>query len=520
LAEPLIVQLTSEFRQALAEQEQGAVDVMVKRWLAIEDALEADILALVEQVSQAGQSVTESQLFRLRRMQELLAQTQEQISRFTRSAGNQLETLQAEAARQGLNNAMDLMEQAAGGEDVRLLLRLDRLNVEAAENIAALSRGGRPLASLLERTYPAASAGMIEQLIRGVALGINPRETTRRILREGLAQGLNHVLLVTRDQQIRAYREASRQQYKNSRMVVRYRRLAAKQPGRTCLSCLALDGTVYEKDELMPLHPMDRCSMIPIIRGVDEIPLTTGEAYFKTLNPAIQKDWLGPERYELWKRGLDFKRLAKVVENETWGPSAQIRPVSELRGAIGKKKNVPISPTTILKNFGKKIINNKEFEECMVVDAAGAVILEKSGGLDYVDFTLEEVKKIKQATNPIQIHQHPVSGGAFSLEDILFAIDNNLSETWVVGQQKYITAKFEKVNKKYLYKAILANKNLTLEQARALRLWHDNAVRREFNSQIGGGKMSVSEANALHNHEVWTRAAPELGIIYTREEFE
>jgi hypothetical protein len=210
-------------------------------------------------------------LYRLQRMQELLAQTQEQISRFTRLAGNQLETLQTEAARQGLNNAMDLMEQAAGGEDVRLLLRLDRLNVEAAENIAALARGGRPLASLLERTYPAASAGMIEQLIRGVALGINPRETTRRILREGLAQGLNHVLLVTRDQQIRAYREASRQQYQNSRMVVRYRRLAAKQPGRTCLACLALDGTVYEKDELMPLHPQDRCVMIPIIRGVDEI---------------------------------------------------------------------------------------------------------------------------------------------------------------------------------------------------------------------------------------------------------
>jgi hypothetical protein len=76
--------------------------------------------------------------------------------------------------------------------------------------------------------------------------------------------------------------------------------------------------------------------MLPLIRGLAEIPLTQGEAYFKTLNPEVQRDWMGEERYELWRRGaVPFRRLVKIVDNETWGPSAQVRPVKELRQIAG-----------------------------------------------------------------------------------------------------------------------------------------------------------------------------------------
>jgi len=341
MAEPVVVGLTREYRQELVQREAGAVDAMVLRWLDVEAALEADISRLVQQLAErqaAGESITEAQLFRLERMQSLLVQTQQQMSRFMIEASTRIEGLQAGAVEQGLENATSLMGASLEHFDNNpaVALTFNRLGVEATENITALARAGQPLAKLLETAYPQAAQGMITQMINGVALGVNPREVTRRIMRQGLAQGLNHVLLVARDQHLRAYREATRQQYQQSRVVYGYRRLAAKQPGRTCLACLALDGTVYDTGELMALHPQDRCAMLPLVRGLAEIPITQGEAYFKTLDRNVQRQWLGAERYELWHAGrIPFRRLAKIVDNETWGPSAQVRPVNELRKIAG-----------------------------------------------------------------------------------------------------------------------------------------------------------------------------------------
>lgn len=305
----------------------------MRRWLQVEEALQDNIQTLVEKLAQSGQPPTDAQLFRLRRFQELLAQTQAEITAFQRYAAGQIDEQQTAAAGQGLSDAVELLGATADyyEQNRAVVLSFNQLNVGAAENITALARAGKPLANLLEAAYPLAADGIAKQMVQGVALGINPREVTRRILRQGLAEGLNHILLVSRDQHLRAYREATRQQYQQSRVVSGYRRLAAKQPGRTCLACIALDGTIYDTGELMALHPQDRCTMLPLIRGFTEIPLTTGEDYFKTLDPEQQRDWMGPERYDLWQAGrVPFRRMVKIVENETWGPSAQVRPVKEL----------------------------------------------------------------------------------------------------------------------------------------------------------------------------------------------
>jgi hypothetical protein len=332
MADPLVVRLANEFRQQLVEREAASVAEMARRWLQVEEALQDSISSLVEQLAQSGETPTEAQLFRLRRFQELLAQTQAEIRQYLKWAAGQIDEEQRDAAGQGMEDALGLLGATAEyyGQNRAVVLSFDQLNIGAAENITALARTGKPLATLLEAAYPLAAEGIAKQMAQGVALGINPREVTRRILRQGLAEGLNHILLVSRDQHLRAYREATRQQYRQSRVVYGYRRLAAKQPGRTCLACLALDGTIYDTEELMALHPQDRCTMLPLLRGFAEIPLTTGEAYFRTLDTAVQRDWMGPERFELWQQGrFPFRRMVKIVENETWGPGAQVRPVRE-----------------------------------------------------------------------------------------------------------------------------------------------------------------------------------------------
>ena len=159
---------------------------------------------------------------------------------------------------------------------------------------------------------------------------MNPRETARLMTQEGLANGFSHVELVARDQQNRAYRLASQQQYAQSNVVSGFRRIASKDD-RTCLACLALDGKVYETNELIEVHPTDRCSLIPVIRGFPPIQFQTGKEWFEGLPPDEQRAIMGPGRHDAYEDGLfEFEDMATVSENDVWGPSAQVTPLTEL----------------------------------------------------------------------------------------------------------------------------------------------------------------------------------------------
>lgn len=345
MADPLVVQLANEFREQLRAREAASVSEMARRWLAVEQALEQQVVALALELAaqrEAGQAISRSKVFRLQRYQLLLLQVQDELRRFNAFAEGRIDMETLQNTVQGFQNAAELIGAAAlpqplpggGGQDGQVEITFNRLGIEAAETVAAIARAGQPLGRILERSYPLAVEALTNKLVNGIAQGINPREVARQAVAEGLSEGLNHILLVARDQGNRSYREASRQQYQQSGVVTGYMRLAAKGPkqiGRTCLACLALDGTVYKTDEFMAVHAGDRCSMVPIVAGFKPVTWQSGEAYFKSLPRDVQAEWMGPGRWELWKTGqFEFGRLAKIVENDTWGPSAQVRPVAEL----------------------------------------------------------------------------------------------------------------------------------------------------------------------------------------------
>ena len=302
-------------------------------------ALQGQMEALAEQVQALYRADTaqskrrlRNRLYRLQRYQSLLAQVQAELSRYGDDAGRQIQSEARWAAGQGLRDALALMEATVkpfGGSIQNLVF--DRLGVEAVENITAIARAGKPLATLLQAAYPLAVEGLTERLIYGTAVGWNPRKTARAMLRQGgLDAGLNHLMLVARDQQNRAYREASRQQYDRSGVVTGYRRIAAKQR-RTCLACLALDGTVYQTNELMEVHPQDRCTMVPLVRGFAPPTAKTGEQWFRRQSPAAQIEMMGYAKYEAWKAGeFEFRQLATVRKNRTWGPSVRVTPLKDL----------------------------------------------------------------------------------------------------------------------------------------------------------------------------------------------
>lgn len=328
MPDPLVVQVASQFQRDLEAAEGVQRVLMAQRWRQVEQALDLRIQALSELVIQ--RQLTMAGILQLAQYRSLQFEVLRELERYSEDIAPKLNGSHAAAARNGARNAHTLTamvpQEIGSSVDVRLV----GLNTRAVENIVSIARAGQPLGDLMARAYGDAATGMLDRLVEGVALGLNPRETARKMRDEGLSLGLNHLELVARDQQIRAYRTAAQQQYQRSGVVRGFRRLAAKSD-RTCLACLALDGKVYETGELLELHPQDRCTMVPIVRGFPPVQFQTGREWFETLPAEQQRKMMGPTRHNAWLEGkFDFRDMATRRENNVWGPSAIVTPVSEL----------------------------------------------------------------------------------------------------------------------------------------------------------------------------------------------
>lgn len=330
MPDPLVVELAHEFQRELLERETQATLDMAEAWLDVEQSLEADMVALAEQLIEEhqGEQLSEAALMRLQRSQALFVETLDQVGRYGGYVAQEIDAIQEVNALAGIQDAATLTQATASYFEVAI--RFDILPIEAVENIVSIARAGRPLGDLMQRAYPQSANGLISLLIEGTAKGRNPRETARLAIQKGLSQGLNEFLAVARDQQIRAYRTAALQQYQRSGVVRGYQRLAAKND-RTCVACLALDGQEQQTDELMPLHRQDRCTVIPMLKRLPAVQFETGEEWFRQQSPELQKKIMGPGRYEAWKGGkFEFRQMATLGEDRVWGPVAQVTPLKDL----------------------------------------------------------------------------------------------------------------------------------------------------------------------------------------------
>lgn len=335
MAEYAAVALAQSFQQDLARGDANAIMDMSRRWAGVEAGLSEQIEALAEQIAKIvtdGGTVPASKLYQMERYQSLLAQLQAQMNAYSQAAIVDLmddATRSQQMARQHAKQMLGAASPAPSGSGA-IQTALDKLGVEATEKIAALARGGNPLDQIFQKAYPAAAAGLTDQLLRGAALGWNPRKTAAAAKKAGLVQGLNHILLVYRDQQIRNYREAQLDAYNANPYVYGYMRLAAKND-RTCAACLRLDGEIYELGEHMPLHPQDRCAIIPLIEGQPLPQWKRGLDWLREQSPETQRKVLGRQRFELWQQGLfDLNELATVGNHPVWGPTARVTPVKAL----------------------------------------------------------------------------------------------------------------------------------------------------------------------------------------------
>lgn len=329
-----VLRAIAQHRIALLARERVILERMTAAWLDIEAELEARIVALAYRAAEmqaAGETVAIWRLTQLDRYQDLLVAIQRQVGGFTSSVLPFIQVEQRQLARLGVLHAAQGIRGAMVDAGIEVPLQFNVLPAAVVETMVGMAgpEFGAPLGELLREAWPDAVDGLTNALIRGVALGDNPR-VVARAMADGMTDGLDRMMTIARTEMIRSYREATRQEYEQSGVVTGYRRIAAKDAD-TCLACIAMDGEEYETDELMEIHPNDRCAMIPIVFGMPPIEWQAGQDWLDVQSEEVQRQILGPTRYDLYADGTvaSLRDFVATSEDPTWGPTLEVRPLEE-----------------------------------------------------------------------------------------------------------------------------------------------------------------------------------------------
>ena len=282
MTEPLsdLDRLLVQFRRAVLRGERAAAGEMVRRygeiWKRVKRGL-SELQAQITDAQKAGEAVNIAWLLKERRLAALKEQIEAEMTRFGAYVEGTVTTQQASVVTLAQQHAEALARAALGPvpAQARVTITWTHLNTDAVREIIGAAQDGAPLQTLLAEMGAEVGRKCQDALIRGIALGLNPRETARE-LRDAMGYGLQRALVISRTETLRAYREATRASYADNDDVVKGWRWRAALDGRTCPMCWAMHGTVHRMNEKLDDHPNGRCMMEPLTRSWDEIGKALG----------------------------------------------------------------------------------------------------------------------------------------------------------------------------------------------------------------------------------------------------
>lgn len=325
--------MSREQRQALARLtgEQG-VD-LTRAWVQLWDELRPELEDALNDLLEANANgtVTSSQLRRHKRLTEAMQLAEDRVTELGQLAAETTSDKVDEAVKTGAFNQSELTATQLPEERVAsLVASFDRLPIEALDAITL--RVTERIYSLSQPLTADMVTAMRSELLRGVAVGANPRVTARRIMgrTEGkFAGGLTRALTIARTETLDAYRAGAKVSDEANADILDGWTWGASLSGRTCAACLSKHGTEYPISQPGPEgHQNCRCARLPKtkswadlgIKGVTEPAsiIPSADDWFKNLTPDSQRTILGKASYDAWARG-DFPIDKWAVKRTTPG---------------------------------------------------------------------------------------------------------------------------------------------------------------------------------------------------------
>lgn len=341
ISDQLRIRLDGQVNQAVRE----LVEAWALAWREVEPEWEAAIAVLVG-LSKDGRWPTPAQIRRAAQARRALEATTRELLQLSEFTGvTVMATTREVTGETALWQARLIASQlpTEAGSIVDLTASLTRVDPFAIAAIVERATG--QIESRRRALERHAVEAMRRALIRGVALGENPRTAAARMLR--LAEhrfngGLARALTIARTEILDAHRSAAAAHHFDHADVLRGWAWNAKLDVRTCPACWAKHGTVHELHEPGPYdHQCGRCSRMPLTRSwadlgydIEEPPslLPDAEAVFDAL-PAWQKvRIMGPVRLQGLETGaLPWTGLAVKRETPAWRDSWVPVPAGDVR---------------------------------------------------------------------------------------------------------------------------------------------------------------------------------------------
>lgn len=340
------LRLTSELRIAIAATVDAETRRLVRAWVRAwdqirgeADAAVADLLAI-----EPGRWPTRGRINRAERAQRLLAVARERLDEVAKRAGVDITNAAGQVVHMGSGGQPRIiasqMPPVAGPRI--LAARFDRVSPDALDVIVA--RTTTQIENTLDPLAPDAAEAMRQALVRGVAVGDNPREAARRMLRglEGQFNGgLTRALTIARTEILDAHRAGSAAQHRANSDVLAGWVWHAQLDRRTCPSCWGRHGGQHPLSEDGPAdHQQGRCTRTPVTRtwrelgfSMDEPPdvLPDARITFKGLPHADQLRIMGPGRLAGLEDGsITWDDLSQRRRTVGWRDSYGVRPLRDL----------------------------------------------------------------------------------------------------------------------------------------------------------------------------------------------
>ena len=233
------------------------------RWARAWDDLAPELLNALDELAASGERPTRAQLIKSRRLVNALDLIEDRLAGlFDQSAADAIGDLRQFVDIAGTTTDRLISSSLPPGESVSTWARVDPGQVDAivtraAEQITKLSY---PLSSQ-------ATAAMKRELVRGMLVGANPRETARRMVaRSGrmFNGGLTRALTIARTEQMDAHRAAAQLSEEANTDVLAGWIWVCAVSARTCPACWGMHGSEHPLTDPGPLgHQNCRCARVP-----------------------------------------------------------------------------------------------------------------------------------------------------------------------------------------------------------------------------------------------------------------
>lgn len=327
------LRIEAELHQLLLGVTDDQTRRLVEAWVTAWDEVVGELDAAVTDLALAAERgrVTRTMVLRSQRAQAALEATALALDHLAQNTGITISQDVQVVIDYAARAEHDMIATQLAGVK-RADLRAGLVRADPVQIAAMVERATERITALSRPIGPEAASAIRRELLRGMAVGENPRAAARRMVR-GLEDrfngGLTRALVISRTELLDAARTAQAwTDAANADVLAGWTWVAHLDPA-TCRSCVAMHGTVHNLDEPGPIdHQQGRCARVPKTKtwaelgfpGIADPPDATpdADAWFSSLTVEQQRRILGDAGYQAWKRG-DYPREAWATRRQTDG---------------------------------------------------------------------------------------------------------------------------------------------------------------------------------------------------------